>query len=182
MRSFDGVYIAKLFIGYRDVVDLTNIAQPIFEAIKSLERSSGDPQVEDRIALIQQAMNQSVTHMFVPFPFFPVRRRLTRTLHLVYRTFTSLPSHSLTRSLIVRLFFFVGMKIQDDVFPVRSSTILNRRHLQTTAGGRGCWIRDEGGERLANGNCRSALIESNRIVFPLFPNFYFLRFLSSSHL
>ena len=69
VRAFEGVYTTKIFLGYRDIVDLTNIAQPIFEAIKSLERSSDDAQVEERIASIQAAMNQSVTHMFVFFPF-----------------------------------------------------------------------------------------------------------------
>ena len=67
VRAFDGVYTAKIFLGYRDVVDLTNIAQPIFEAIKSLERSSDDSQAEERISSIQDAMKQSVTHMFVLF-------------------------------------------------------------------------------------------------------------------
>lgn len=73
VRSFDGIYIAKLFVGYRDVVDLTTIAQPIFESIKSLERSSDDPEAEERIVAIQSAMTQSVTHI-VPHHYLKAKK------------------------------------------------------------------------------------------------------------
>lgn len=63
--SFDGVYIVKYRIGYRDVIDLSGIAFPIRERIASIEGSVSGTGAAARIDIVDEAMSSAVTH-FLP--------------------------------------------------------------------------------------------------------------------
>lgn len=52
-------------LGYRDIIDLSNVAEPIKERIIAIESSSGisEDERDERVGLINKAMSLSVTHM-----------------------------------------------------------------------------------------------------------------------
>jgi KUP system potassium uptake protein len=67
VRSFDGIYVATLRLGYRDPIDLSKIATPIRDAIISIERRSSPSDAPERIKLIDEAMSRAVTHILPHF-------------------------------------------------------------------------------------------------------------------
>ncbi|ORY80251.1 potassium transporter [Leucosporidium creatinivorum] len=67
IRSFEGMYIATLRLGYRDPIDLASVASPIRDLIVELERHSGEGDVARKIALIDASMEHAVTHILPRF-------------------------------------------------------------------------------------------------------------------
>lgn len=66
VRSFEGIYVATMRVGYRDPIDLSNIAEPIKNRILAIENSGHGVSEEDkkeRTDLIENAARLSVTHM-----------------------------------------------------------------------------------------------------------------------
>lgn len=63
VRSFEGVYVATLRLGYRDPIDLANVATPIRDRIVGIEANGGEGDVVERLKLIDAAMGRAVTHM-----------------------------------------------------------------------------------------------------------------------
>ncbi|GAA5888422.1 hypothetical protein JCM5296_000624 [Sporobolomyces johnsonii] len=63
LRSFDGVYLATLSFGYRDSIDLSNVAQPLRDRIVALETRGSPEGIEQRIAKVDCAIKGSVTHI-----------------------------------------------------------------------------------------------------------------------
>lgn len=68
-------------LGYRDAIDLRNVAKPIRDRIVALEGRAGPQAASDKAAIIDAVMENSVTHMFVPsiFPPFGLSTPRTRT-------------------------------------------------------------------------------------------------------
>lgn len=65
VRSFDGIYIATIRLGYRDPINLADIARPIRDRIVAIESCGGEEveEIRERIRMIDNAMELSVTHM-----------------------------------------------------------------------------------------------------------------------
>ncbi|KAM0748500.1 potassium transporter [Meredithblackwellia eburnea MCA 4105] len=74
VRSFDGIYIATLRLGYRDPVDLSNVAAPLRERLVALEARAGPVEAAKKAAIIDAAIANSVTHIL---PHFHVSSKLT---------------------------------------------------------------------------------------------------------
>jgi KUP system potassium uptake protein len=63
VRSFDGVYIATLRLGYRDPIDLREIAGPIKDRIIGIERMGETEGLEERVRVIESCQLRAVTHI-----------------------------------------------------------------------------------------------------------------------
>lgn len=63
VRSFQGVYIATLRLGYRDPIDLRDVAGPIKDRIIAIERTGEVEGVEERVRLIESCQARAVTHI-----------------------------------------------------------------------------------------------------------------------
>ncbi|KAM0793786.1 hypothetical protein ACM66B_001203 [Microbotryomycetes sp. NB124-2] len=66
-RSFEGIYSATLRLGYRDKVDLSNIAKPIRDRIVAIETRIGGDELDQKIAAMDEAIATSVTHILPNF-------------------------------------------------------------------------------------------------------------------
>jgi KUP system potassium uptake protein len=69
VRSFEGIYIATLRLGYRDPIDLRNVAMPIRNAIVAIERTGGEEpeSIQKRIEAIDESMKRAITHILPEF-------------------------------------------------------------------------------------------------------------------
>lgn len=65
VRSFAGIYIATLRLGYRDPIDLSNVHGQVRDCIVELERACDPVGAGEKVRLIDRALERSVTHMLV---------------------------------------------------------------------------------------------------------------------
>ncbi|BGO93261.1 hypothetical protein NBRC10512_000086 [Rhodotorula toruloides] len=65
LRQFDGLYTATVSFGYRDKIDLSDVARPLRDRIVALESRSveGRGALEEKVAKIDEALNGAVTHI-----------------------------------------------------------------------------------------------------------------------
>ncbi|KAL8280080.1 hypothetical protein RQP46_007410 [Phenoliferia psychrophenolica] len=67
VKSFEGIYTATLRLGYRDSVDLRNVAGPIRDRIVMLEARDGPDSAKDIAAVVDTAIKNAVTHILPNF-------------------------------------------------------------------------------------------------------------------
>lgn len=67
LHRFDGLYVATVSFGYRDKLDLSDIAPPLRNRIVALEsRAQQDAdELKEKIRKIDEALRGAVTHMCV---------------------------------------------------------------------------------------------------------------------
>ncbi|KAK4050374.1 hypothetical protein OIV83_003443 [Microbotryomycetes sp. JL201] len=77
-----GIYSATLRLGYRDKIDLSNIAQPIRDRIVAIETRIGGADLNQKIATMDEAIATSVTHIL---PNFHVKSEPSATNNKIAR-------------------------------------------------------------------------------------------------
>ncbi|BGP41752.1 hypothetical protein JCM10450v2_005818 [Rhodotorula kratochvilovae] len=85
LRQFDGLYLATISFGYRDALDLSEIAPPLRDRIIALEtRSAHDgEELKDKVRKIDEAVQGAVTHILPHFHVSADRSPSSRRPHLV---------------------------------------------------------------------------------------------------
>lgn len=85
--SFDGIYICKLRLGYRDPIDLSNVAAPLrarIAAIEGLDVEEGEAgeEARKRMEIVDRAIQNSVTHILPHFhPYAEASHSGNKYLH-----------------------------------------------------------------------------------------------------